>query len=268
MNKLPVLILFSAIMLGMPSVYDEAFADHPQNPIDVVFIIDNSASMGQEIADVKANIVQMNDDLEAGHADARYGLVRIGGPNPGGHFLTDISTFTVFNMAGGPFQLLVATAGNPESGSVGVNVAFSNMNFRGGNVPICIVLLTDEDDDSSAVAFAAAVANLAANPSAVFTLVGVPGVGNTDARYGVLASNSGGDVFTIASFQNDPAAVLAAISDKIIEQAENVAVGGEIIPINTSALLLAGVQSVSMWMIPVVIAGAGIGVFVIMRSRK
>jgi len=45
-------------------------------------------------------------------------------------------------------------------------------------------------------------------------------------------------------------------------------IGGEIIPINTTALLLAGVQSISMWMIPVVIAGAGIGVFVTMRSRK
>jgi len=45
-------------------------------------------------------------------------------------------------------------------------------------------------------------------------------------------------------------------------------VGGEIIPIDQTALLLAGVQSVSMWMIPVVVAGAGIGVFVTMRSRK
>ena len=44
-------------------------------------------------------------------------------------------------------------------------------------------------------------------------------------------------------------------------------IGGEIIPINTTALLLAGVQSVSMWMIPVVIAGAGIGVFVIKRRN-
>jgi len=46
------------------------------------------------------------------------------------------------------------------------------------------------------------------------------------------------------------------------------AVGGEIIPLDQTALLLAGVQSVSMWMIPVVVSGAGIGVFVIMRSRK
>ena len=46
-----------------------------------------------------------------------------------------------------------------------------------------------------------------------------------------------------------------------------VAIGGTYIPIDQSALLLAGVQSVSMWMIPVVIAGVGIGVFVIKRRN-
>jgi len=44
-------------------------------------------------------------------------------------------------------------------------------------------------------------------------------------------------------------------------------VGGSDVSINTSALLLAGVSSVSMWMIPVVIAGIGIGVFVIKRRN-
>jgi len=45
------------------------------------------------------------------------------------------------------------------------------------------------------------------------------------------------------------------------------AVGGTFIPIDQSALLLAGVQSISMWMIPVVIAGIGIGIFVIKRRK-
>ncbi len=49
-----------------------------------------------------------------------------------------------------------------------------------------------------------------------------------------------------------------------LDQLMCTAIGGEIIPINTTALLLAGVQSVSMWMIPV-IAGIGIGVVVIKR---
>jgi len=44
-------------------------------------------------------------------------------------------------------------------------------------------------------------------------------------------------------------------------------IGGEILPLDTTALLLAGVQSISMWMIPVVAAGVGIGVFVIKRRK-
>jgi len=46
-----------------------------------------------------------------------------------------------------------------------------------------------------------------------------------------------------------------------------VTVGGSDVSIDQSALLLAGVSSVSMWMIPVVIAGVGIGVFVIKRRN-
>jgi len=45
-----------------------------------------------------------------------------------------------------------------------------------------------------------------------------------------------------------------------------VVVGGTSIPIDTTALLLAGVQSISMWMIPI-LAGIGIGVFVIIRRK-
>ena len=44
-------------------------------------------------------------------------------------------------------------------------------------------------------------------------------------------------------------------------------VGGTHLPIDTTALLLAGVQSISMWMIPVVLVGIGIGVFVIKRRK-
>jgi len=44
-------------------------------------------------------------------------------------------------------------------------------------------------------------------------------------------------------------------------------VGGFNVPIDQTALILAGVSSVSMWMIPVVIAGVGIGIFVIKRRK-
>jgi len=55
--------------------------------------------------------------------------------------------------------------------------------------------------------------------------------------------------------------------DDISLTTETVPVGGTFIPIDTSALLLAGVQSISMWMIPVILAGIGIGVFVIKRRN-
>ena len=48
---------------------------------------------------------------------------------------------------------------------------------------------------------------------------------------------------------------------------EPIPIGGINIPIDQTALLLAGVSSISMWMIPVVIAGVGIGVFVIKRRK-
>ncbi len=44
-------------------------------------------------------------------------------------------------------------------------------------------------------------------------------------------------------------------------------IGGEILPINTTALLLAGAQTFS-WMIPVVLSVLGIGLFVVSRKSE
>lgn len=44
-------------------------------------------------------------------------------------------------------------------------------------------------------------------------------------------------------------------------------VGGKIIPIETTSLLLANTQSFS-WMIPVVLSGIGIGLFVFRKSEN
>jgi len=44
-------------------------------------------------------------------------------------------------------------------------------------------------------------------------------------------------------------------------------VGGELLPLDTTALLLAGAQSYS-WMIPVILSGIGIGLFVVSRKSE
>jgi hypothetical protein len=66
--------------------------------------------------------------------------------------------------------------------------------------------------------------------------------------------------------EKDPATIIQQVQIWTTSFDDRV-VGGISIPIDNSALLLAGVQSVSMWMIPVVIAGIGIGVFVIKRRN-
>jgi len=53
---------------------------------------------------------------------------------------------------------------------------------------------------------------------------------------------------------------------KLSESVDNI-IGGTLVPIDTTLLLLAGAQSISMWMIPVVAAGIGVGVFVIKRRK-
>jgi len=67
----------------------------------------------------------------------------------------------------------------------------------------------------------------------------------------------------------DPSA-LSSITEILVET-ESIDdfffVGGTEIPIDTTSLLLAGAQSVSMWMIPVVAAVVVIGVFVIKRRN-
>jgi len=63
---------------------------------------------------------------------------------------------------------------------------------------------------------------------------------------------------TIVNFYIDNVSLITDISAPI---------GGTLVPIDTTALLLASVQSISMWMIPVVAAGIVIGVFVIKRRK-
>ena len=71
---------------------------------------------------------------------------------------------------------------------------------------------------------------------------------------GFIASSTGSYLITLtgAEFTNGPSCM---------------AVGGEIIPIESTALLLAGAQTFS-WMIPVVLSGIGIGLFVVSRKSE
>ena len=48
----------------------------------------------------------------------------------------------------------------------------------------------------------------------------------------------------------------------VMEQKESMAVGGEMIPLDTTSLLLTGAQMNATWMIPVIVSGIGIGIVI------
>ncbi len=54
----------------------------------------------------------------------------------------------------------------------------------------------------------------------------------------------------------------------IIVTTSTTLVGGEFLPIDSTALLLAGAQMTAAWLIPVLVAGAGIGLFVFSRKSE
>ncbi len=164
---------------------------------DVVWVIDTSGSMGDDISQVKARIGDFNTAMLNAGIDVRYGLVRFGGT---ASLIQDITTFSVFNQAGSPFQTLTDNGGGTEDGSAAIQVALG-ASFR-SNVIRNIILVTDENDDvttnrtdlNDALAATAAeeFINVIRNPN------------DDDGNYYAnLATNNHGNVFNILDFRDD-----------------------------------------------------------------
>jgi len=109
--------------------------------------------------------------------------------------------------------------------------------------------------------------------TSVVALTNAPCAPNfTDPEDCLLDAGSSSGVFALAAGAHSisflPTVVAltpgGAAYFKVVQQ---IPIGGTMIPIDTTALLLASVQSISMWMIPVVAAGIVIGVFVIKRRK-
>jgi len=166
---------------------------------DIVWVVDTSGSMGDDIAQVKARIAQFDTVMTNNGIDARYGLVRFGGANT---LIQDITTFADFNRAGGPFQTLSANGGGTEDGSAALQVAMS-ASFR-ANVVRNFILVTDEDDDNSGNRPDLAAALAATTGVDEFiNIIGNP-ADDSNSYYQDLAPANNGLFFNIVDFRNDP----------------------------------------------------------------
>lgn len=164
---------------------------------DVMWVIDTSGSMGDDISQVKARIGDFNTAMTNAGIDVRYGLVRFGGT---ASLIQDITTFSDFNRAGGPFTLLTANGGGTEDGSAAIQTALG-ASFR-SNVVRNIIVVTDEDDDNTANRAALAADLLATSANEFINIIRNP---NDDAGgyYADLASTNNGNVFNITDFRNN-----------------------------------------------------------------
>ena len=89
----------------------------------------------------------------------------------------------------------------------------------------------------------------------------------TNECSGTIKVNNGGKFNIAGTFINRGTFINNGIltGDDPIDESRECVVGGEIIPLETTSLLLAGAQSFS-WMIPVILSVLGIGLFVVRRK--
>jgi len=188
---------------------------------DIVFILDESGSMGEEIADVRAQINRVASAVAA-KADARYALVGFGGgytdappsePRTRSDF-TDPQGLARALAGSGAFP---GGGGGRELGLAATSYALTALGGFRTDAGTCALLMSDEPpafktDRGSDMA--AAIAALRARNATWFGIVPAsdPLVRETyGPAPGSLAHESGGAVFALGSFRANSGEVLAAI---------------------------------------------------------
>jgi hypothetical protein len=210
------MLALSACVLALAS---PASAALPKG--DVVFIVDESGSMGAHIADVRKHITAIASSTSR-RIDARYALVAFGGSSPGVP-PNEPFTRTDFTNADGLVRALEqsgAYAGGGGGKEMGLYATTYAMNALAGfraDAATCAVLVSDEPP-SFKTDLASDLANATdalERRNAVWLGVVRTSDELVQRTYGPdagsLANVSGGAVFSIRLFRNDPAQVLAAV---------------------------------------------------------
>lgn len=142
---------------------EDRFLEHSRQPVDVMFVIDPSCSMLDNISDISLNIPRFFEELDVLRVDWRVGVISThayedysasGKLNSvfGKKFITpdDLNRHTMFSI------MANTVAGHRENGLFAIWAAFSkrfsfdyNEEFYRKYAPLHIVVISDEEDQSS-----------------------------------------------------------------------------------------------------------------------
>ena len=198
--------------------------------IDVVFKIDESGSMGDDIADVQANVVTIFNNLPAGSS---VGLVGYGALNHGSGQIPHIHTpltsdLTTFQDA---VDALVASGGLEqgfravyESATDTITADFpagsTNLSLGFTGAPYCNILITDETPDQGGRTLAEAIDAMNAVDGVFFGIL-------PNSLHGVaqpLADATGGQLFDLGAFRENATPVIEAVLAACVEAVMPVAI--------------------------------------------
>ncbi len=180
--------------------------------IDVVFKIDESGSMSDEIADVKANVVTIFNALPAG---SHVGLVGYGTTADHGQTGQQPHVHTALVSDPVAFQAAVdtlASTGSVEQGYRAVFESATDTLSAGGSLgftgaPYCNILITDETPDQGGRTRQEAIDAMVNEGGIFFGIMR----GTHFANAQPLADATGGQLFRIGAFRNDPQPVIEAV---------------------------------------------------------
>lgn len=186
---------------------------------DIVFVVDESGSMGSSQSHVRTRLRELSQDLIDEGIDLRLGLL---GYTASPRVLSPLTDdLDAFQSALGQLR----TWGGLERGFLAVHRAMQEDIGHRPEAGTCAILIADEDADvSGGNGTKQAALDAMATRDAVFLGVVNPRSGNTRNDYGPnpgsLAEQTGGVVFDIADFRNDATPVLEAVLDACLEATE------------------------------------------------
>lgn len=219
-----------ALLLGIGGLSSHAWAQRAELPqADIVFLVDESGSMFNDLDEVRARIIDLVTQLR-GRVDVRLGLVGFGAYQ--GHAGTAFPGEPHVHLpVSGNVEMFAQSLGElvanglREPGLSAVVLGMSDvMGFR-PDAGVCTVLISDEDADIYPEAPATQGEALAAlqRRDAVFLAIVDPAFEFTASVYGPdpgsLAAQTGGRVFHLLNFRANPGAVLRSLFEDCITAA-------------------------------------------------